>query len=178
MRGIVSLLDQESTDFVRGLWAAIANEFGPGASPPGFVPHVSLHVAEDYKLEETEARVRSLALSIPPLETVTTGVGVFTGDEHIVYLPVVRTPRLTVLQRAVVAEAAVFATQPIDVFDPDRWVPHITLGRWDAAADTAANVVRFLLDKAHTRPLALDNLALLADEGEGHATLFRHQLES
>jgi 2'-5' RNA ligase len=125
MRGVVVLVDGEHRDRVQRMAESLA-AFGGTPATVG-LPHVTLHAAEDYDIEPVKQRVVSLGRSLPPFEIVTTGVGIFPGSPTYVYLSVVRSPRLTVLQRAVVEEISHHCQGAESVWAPVRWMPHITL---------------------------------------------------
>ncbi|MDZ7728585.1 MAG: 2'-5' RNA ligase family protein [Dehalococcoidia bacterium] len=179
MPGVVSLLDEENSQYVRGLWEALRGEFGFSGLYPESAPHISYHVADSYDVEALEASVKTLARSMPPFDVVTNGLGVFASDdEHIVYLPVVRHPRLTVVQRTVFDEVDRHATGDTARYRPVDWVPHITLGRWDAAKNVVPDAVRFLLGHELRRSIAINNLSALEEQGEAHRTLFCYELSA
>lgn len=178
MLGVVSLLDEEHTTFVRRIWADLTREFGDNGTDASSSPHVSYHVADAYDLEKTEERLVSLARSIPQVDATTTGIGLFLGAEHVVYLPVVRQPRLTVMQRAVFNEVRDHAEGQHASYRPESWVPHITLGRWAADRDVAPDAIRFLLGREAELALAftVDNLSIIEETGEDRRVVCSHKL--
>ncbi len=178
MLGVVSLLDEANSTFVRELSQGLASEFGIAGIDADASPHVSFHVAESYEIDDVEKRLRSLARSVPPVETRTAGAGIFFGEEHVLYLTVVRNPRLTVLQRTVYDEVRHHATGEHLSYHPFEWVPHITLGRWPAGQDVTGDVMRYLAGRADTlrRELVLDNLSVIEERGETRRVVTRHDL--
>jgi 2'-5' RNA ligase len=145
MRGVVLLVDDEHRDRVQRM-AESLSRFGGTPSTVG-LPHVTLHAAEDYDIEAVKARVLSLGRSLPPFEVVTTGLGIFPGSPTYVYLSVVRSPRLTVLQRAVVEEISHHCTGAESVWMPPRWMPHITLAMFENGAPVGAAVDALLAEE-------------------------------
>src|SRR5690606_23454321 len=107
-----------------------------------------------------------LANSMPPVASETTGLGLVCGEEQVVYLPVVRTPRLTLTQRTVRDEVRVLCSGEQEFYHPNLWVPHITLGRWEASKNVAGDVVRYLSNRELVRPIPLNNIAVLEEQGE------------
>lgn len=176
MLGVVSLLDEETSSFVRSLWEDLRREFGFSGMAADSSPHLSFHVAEHYDMAKVEAQVKSIARSTPPFASKTTGIGVFHGAEDVVFLPVVRRPRLTVVQRVIHDELKQHSDGALDFYAPDAWMPHVTLGRWDAAKAVVGDVVRFLTSRDLDRELPLDNFAMLEDGGETRRVHFVHRL--
>jgi len=176
MLGVVSLLDEETSSFIRSLWEDLGREFGSSGMPSDASPHLSFHVAEHYDLKKAEAQVKSLARSLPPFASKTTGIGVFHGAEHVVFLPVIRHARLTVVQRAIADELKPICGGALDFYNPDAWMPHITVGRWDAAQGNLGDVVRYLSTRELDRALPFDNLAMAEDGGEIRKIHFQYRL--
>lgn len=129
MRGVVVLLDDANRSRVQAM-AESLQHFGGTPATVG-LPHVTLHAARGYDLETLKDRVTSLGRSLPPVTISSTGIGVFPGETTYVYLAVVRSPRLTVLQRAAYDEIAHLGEGSEPVWAPARWVPHITLATFD-----------------------------------------------
>jgi 2'-5' RNA ligase len=178
MLGVVSLLDEENSSFIRGLWEELTREFGFSAMTADSSPHVSFHVAEQYDRAKVEERAKSLARSLPPFATKTAGIGVFPGAEQVVFLPVVRTPRLTVVHRAVLDEIKGLHSGDAGLYTPDEWVPHVTLGRWEASKNVAGDAVRYLVGRDLVRDLLIDNIALLEEGNETRHLHFVYKLTS
>jgi 2'-5' RNA ligase len=178
MVGVVSLLDDECSALVRSLWESLVREFGPGGMFPDSAPHLSLHVADSYELPEVEKRVKSLASSNPPFPAKTAGLGMFFGESLVVHLPVVRSSRLTVLQRTTRDEICRHAQGDTSLYEPNNWTPHITLGMWPAESAKAGAIVDYIVAQG-TSQLALeftiDSLSAIEDDGEARRVHFTHK---
>ena len=95
MHGIVSLLDDKHYQLVEDLWAELKQEFtveGVYITP---YPHFSYQVASDYCVVELEGILRTFAADHTAFQVRTTGLGMFTGPQPVLYIPVVRSPELT-----------------------------------------------------------------------------------
>lgn len=161
---IVCLFDEPTAERLRGLWESLANEFSLCAPAPP--PHLTLHAAQGYEMGRVERMVRSLTRSLPPFVTRGEGLGLFRGESLTLYLPVVRTPRLSLLHRNVFEEVRDHATAPEPYHHPDRWMPHVTLAQEGLTEEKLGEVVRYLarLDLSFELPI----IALAAVvEGEG-----------
>jgi 2'-5' RNA ligase len=166
MRGVVVLVDDEHRDRVQKMAESLA-AFGGTPSTIG-LPHVTLHAAEDYDIEPVKARVISLGRSLPPFEIVTTGVGIFPGSPIYLYLSVVRSPRLTVLQRAVVEEISHHCQGSESVWAPVRWMPHITLATFPEGAKIGRAVESLMNQQT---AFSFQATALTLVEGEPEASI-------
>lgn len=178
MVGVVTLLDDECSAVVRSLWETLAREFGPGGMFPDSSPHLSLHVADSYELADVDKRVESLAASNPPFTIKTAGLGMFFGESLVVHLPVVRSSRLTVLQRTTHDEIRRHAQGDTARYEPNNWMPHITLGLWPADSAKAGAIVDYIIAQG-TGQLSLESrvesLSVIEDDGESRTVHFTHK---
>jgi 2'-5' RNA ligase len=65
------------------------------------IPHFSYHVAERYDLERVAGVVRQIARDTPPFRVKTSGLGIFTGPERVLYVIVDHNPILAALHRRI-----------------------------------------------------------------------------
>ena len=167
MQGIISLLDEGHATRITAVWASLQDRLGlPGMEVPP-LPHVSYHVAEQYEVTLLEPIMRAYAAHTAPFEVETTGLGIFTtGLQPVLYLTVVRHPRLSALQAALWPTLAALSAGIIEYYHPDRWVPHITLHHGNLTPDALAEAVRLLSPMDFRWRLRIDNLAFLTDNGE------------
>src|SRR5262244_4382554 len=167
MQGIISLLDEGHATRITAVWASLQDRLGlQGMDVPPF-PHVSYHVAEQYEVGLLEPLVRACAAHTAPFEVETTGLGIFTtGLQPLLYLTVVRHPRLSALHAALWPTLAALSAGINEYYHPDQWVPHITLHHGNLSADALAEAVRCLSQWDFTWRLRLDNLTLLVGDGE------------
>ena len=166
MHGIVSLLDTEHEARVVALWEELHSELGLGTVRKTLFPHLSYQGALGYDADALEAPLRAVAREQAPFTVNVDGLGVFTGPAPVLYLAVLRTPELAAFQCRV-WDAAVPAANGADQnFQPETWIPHITLAINDLDAERLAQAVRVL----GTRPLrwriSVDNVAYGEEDGE------------
>jgi 2'-5' RNA ligase len=167
MHGIISLLDEGHATRIEAMRASLKDRFSfHGMDVPPF-PHVSYHVAEQYEVALLEPILRTFAAYTAPFEVETTGLGIFTtGLQPVLYVNVVRHPRLSALHAALWPTLAALSAGIIEYYHPDRWVPHITLHHGNLSYDALVEAVRLLSPRGFTWRLRMDNLALLAGDGE------------
>lgn len=168
MKGVVALLNEVHREQVQ----AAADELRRFGWEPATVgmPHLTLHAAPSYDMEKIARAVKSLGRSLPAFEAATTGIGLFRGETRYLYLPVIRSPRLTVVQRAVIEEVARHSEGSEPYWDPDRWMPHITLAT--ASSDQPAGpAVDYLLTCDLNFTFPIDALSLVEGEPDAHVVL-------
>jgi len=174
MHGVVSLLDQNHYEKVEGLWAELARKFGLRKIMMTIpYPHFTYQVAGDYDLTRLEPILVDLAQQQRPFSVKTTGLGIFSGPQPVLYIPVVRSLELSQIQQRVWQALSPAGSSLLDYYAPARWMPHITLEQGDLNSDSLAEVVRWLGGQAFDWEIRVDNFALLFNEGEQHRLRLR-----
>jgi 2'-5' RNA ligase len=165
MDGVVSLLDDEHYRRVEGIWAEFRDRFGMPRLYRTPIPHFSYHIAEQYGREPLEVALGRIAAELPRFKVMTTGLGIFTGGQPVLYIPVVRSRTLDDLQKLLWAEVSRFASGASAHYAPARWMPHITLadGNFDPAL--LPELVRLLSARDFTWEISVDNLCVISSTG-------------
>lgn len=127
MYSIISTLDLEAASMVRQLRASLMNQNHAFRGTLLLEPHVSWLVAEDMDPHSVGEKLTQMAQTLSPLQLQTTGFGVFTGENPVLYLPVIKTDELARLH----AQLWNFFSSQVEisnlVFRPEQWLPHITI---------------------------------------------------
>jgi 2'-5' RNA ligase len=173
MQAIVSLLDTRHSEIVEGLWSELNDRFdikGVYVTP---FPHLSFQVANEYDADVVAPALKELARDAPAIRVRTSGIGVFTGERPVLYVPVVRTPELNDLHRRVFEATRSAAVEPSPHYSRERWSPHITLGQGDFNAHQLGSAVQAFGRRDFSWDFTLDNLALIYDNGDHQGISFR-----
>ena len=169
----MSFLDATHDALVRELWAELETRFGLRGIYGAPFPHLSYHGARNFDDEKVEALLAQTAAGLEPLTVRTTGLGLFTGERPILYLPVVKTPALMTLHSRLLEALSPLATGENPHYLPERWTPHITLAYGDLTHAHVGNVLQHLSQRSFDWELTLDNLALVYTEGQDQGVAFR-----
>lgn len=165
MEGLVSLLDAEHEACVRAIWQALKQAFGLTAlSQQVPIPHISYYVAEHIAINTVQAPLQVIAQQASPFAVRATGLGIFTHPHLVLYIPVVRSIPLTALHGLLRPAFAAAAANPAAYYEPDRWLPHITLAQGDLTYDSLPAVLRWLQQEPINWEITLNNVALIGDE--------------
>lgn len=175
MPGVVSLVDGAAGELVYGLWERLTRELGIAAAPPGAMPHITYHVAEEYG-EAAISVIDALATRFAPFTVGVTGPGLFSGGPLVLYLAVVRGPRLTALQEAVRDGLTPLSRGPGVYWEAERWAPHITLAMEGLTAELAGRAVALLGGMDLAIPVDITNVALLDERSGRHELVLRQAL--
>ena len=178
MHGVVSLLDKQHYALVEHLW----DELETGLAVTGLYqtpfPHFSYHVAEGYDLDLLGSILMRVASRCAMFRVRTAGLGVFSGDHPVLYVPVVRTPALSALHRRLWQELATASAGAVEYYHPERWMPHITLADGDVLKDHLPHIVRMLSAREFAWEIEVTNLSLIYDTGTSQGVRLRFDLPS
>ena len=165
MNAIVSLLDEEHDQTVRNLWSELEGDFGVIPQYANPFTHFSFHVADDYDVDDLRPILADLIHDHGPFTVGTSGLGIFTGERPVLFVPVVRNPELDALHSALWSRFTPAFGVGLPYYAPDAWVPHITLAQGPEAADRFPDIVRAMTRREFTWRLTVDNLAVIEDGG-------------
>lgn len=177
MFGIVSLLDSSHCQQVENLWHELEHRFGIRGSHATPFPHVSYHIANSYQPEQLASALEQFAQESMPFTIFTSGLGVFTGDLPVIYIPVVRSPALSEIQSRLWSLADPFSSDSVPYYDSKSWLPHITLGHSATADGQLAKAVEWLAGQPLSWQIEIDNVALLGSSTPPHRLRFKYSMQ-
>jgi 2'-5' RNA ligase superfamily len=161
MQGIVSLLDGEARDRIDQLWEELRRDFGVRGIHSKRFPHFSYHVADEYDLTKLRPDLEQLAGATLQFPAQTSGIGIFTRKEPVIYLPVVRSKELQHIHSGVARLAEPLAAGINEYYAPDIWIPHITIAEGDVDILILPEIVRRLGERNLRWELPITNLAVI-----------------
>jgi len=131
MHAIISRLDTETSAIVKRLWQILFEECGLSAIYSLPTPHVTWFAAEAMDIEKTVPILSQIASNIDDFQVHTFGLGIFTGVQPILYLPMVKTLEMIHLHDVLWDQMEPYSQEPKKYYSPRLWVPHITLALRD-----------------------------------------------
>jgi 2'-5' RNA ligase len=165
MHGIVSLLDNDHYQLIEDLWAELERRFSVRGVYITPYPHFSYQVAQDYDLGLVESVLKRITSNITTFKVRTSGLGIFTGASHVLYIPVVRSLELTQLHEELWQEIATAISGVQQYYHPEQWMPHITIGFGDINKDNLSQIIPFLANRDFNWEITVDNIAFIYDTG-------------
>ncbi|MDX9953695.1 MAG: 2'-5' RNA ligase family protein [Anaerolineae bacterium] len=163
LEAVVAVLDEEHRQQVAAVWDELREKFGVADVFETPIPHFSYHVAEKYDGEALDAVLRQVARETPPFTITTAGLGVFTGPQPVLYVPVARDATLCALQAGLVERLQPIAVHPVCHYLPENWFPHITLALGTLEADKLAAIMAHLAPRSFHWHVRINNLAVICD---------------
>jgi 2'-5' RNA ligase len=162
---MVALLDDEHIAKVHQIWKLLQTECGlPLIDIPPY-PHFSFHVAQSYRLAELDDHLNDLIPKINPFTIRTTGLSVFTGQNPVVYIPVVPNQTLLSLHQLIWDKTSRFGNQLNPYYQPDNWVPHITLIHNNIDVECLNCIFDQFIGQAFEWKVMVDKLSVIYQKG-------------
>lgn len=177
MQAIVSVLDDPWREEVENIWGELKAVFGLKSVIGSTRPHFTFQVAEDYDPTTIDEALSSITAVEPPFGIETRGLGVFRGDEAVLYLAVVRDAALERMHERIWAEASGAATGLRAYYGARTWVPHITLAIGDLQEAQLPEIIAFLGRKQYEWAIPVTNLCLIADTSNASTDCRRYELK-
>ena len=165
MHGMVSLLDSKHNRLVEELWAELKRDFSVQGVYITPYPHFSYHVAEDYDLDKIEPILDRITSNITTFKVRTSGLGIFTGTSPVLYIPVARSLELTQLHQELWEQISTASTGGQKYYNPDQWMPHITIGFGDISKNNLSQIIPSLAEHDFNWEITVNNIALIYDTG-------------
>jgi 2'-5' RNA ligase len=163
MQGVVSVFDAQASANVEQVWAELERAFALKYACVAY-PHLTYHLAERYDDTRVIPVLRDLSRHATPLRVTTSGLGIFTGERPVLYLPIVRDTALTRFHEQVTKAVAPYAQGAHDHhYGVAHWMPHITLAVEDLTPDMLPDVIRMLGGRAFNWVIIVSNLSFVPD---------------
>jgi len=178
MQSLVTLLDDRHYARVSALWEELGQKFDVRGMYVTPLPHFSYQVADAYDEQACESFLRDLAARTRPFRIRTSGLGIFTLANPILYVPLVRGPRLSALHEEL--WRGIRQTSPGAVshyYSPDEWAPHITLAQGDIDQDKLSAIIRVLSARNFHWEMTINNLSMIYDTGKEQGVRCRFNFE-
>lgn len=159
MDGIVLPLAEAYEAKVQAIWVELVREFDLHLEPT--LAHVSLHVAQGYEA----AALRSLLLEFTrisaPITLQTSGLGLFTVPEPVLYVAVTCGRDLLNLHDSFWGLAEPISQGSVPYYQPGTWVPHITLAQGSRLQTCLPEVIRLLGSRDYAWTIPASQIAYI-----------------
>ena len=164
--GVVLLFDPDSERRVRDDWNILADAgVSRSMSAPGFRPHLSLTVGEDFDIDSLGRSLESISNGAQGFDVRMPSLGVFV-DTGVVYLAVTPAAALLDLHRRVDSATAGLSGTIHAWYRPDDWMPHVTVA-FDLEPEGLSRAVRLLADHPLKLTARAESLAIVEGDDSG-----------
>jgi len=166
MIAITSLVDQNTSERVFELTEDLEHKFGLSGVKITPYPHLTLLTAEVRDMEELKQYLEQTCAEISPLVVRTTGLGIFPGENPVIYIPVLRTPPLNKLHARLHRNISEMSTEIGLYYNQNMWLPHISLALGDTSPEVLGPVLVYLCQFTFNWEITLDNITILEKRGD------------
>lgn len=166
MLAITSLLSPPHVLRINAIIKRLEEKFGLDDVQATLDPHLTYQLAGVRKLSSLKQVLAEVAATTEPFPAFTTGLGVFPGENPVIYIPVLRSDALNALHRRILDATAPLCLRTDKFSGPDCWLPHISLALHDTTPDLLGPVLALLNQETYNLKLTIDNIAILRQEGE------------
>jgi 2'-5' RNA ligase len=161
MNGIASLLTDPHKTQVEAIWQELEEKCGLIGVRTTPFPHFTYQVVETYDQARLEPILREIAQQAQPFTIYSTGLGLFTGQEPVIYLPLVKNDLLLHFHKVIWDRTTEVAQGISPYYAPELWVPHITLGLSDITNLNLNCAMQALAFGDFNWQINVDNLAFI-----------------
>lgn len=135
MYAIISELDQQSSVKVIEFWKTLREACGLRGIYDVPTPHFTWFAAEKLDVDQAKSIISQIVKGVKPFEIRTFGLGVFSGDHPVLYLPLVKTRKILNFHDEVWEKLRPYSEETQLYYSPWLWVPHITLALKDLSRE-------------------------------------------
>lgn len=166
MYAIISVLDPESCQIVNEIWHQLCEACGLKAIYDLPTPHFTWLLADALDVRQTEPILSGIVSNAKQMTLHTFGIGLFTGENPVLYLPLVKSREMINLHEAIWEQIAPFSAGAKLYYSPRLWVPHITLALNDLTRDNLACAVSKIAFEQIELFVQVNNLAIVKQEND------------
>ncbi len=161
MHAVVSLLPQPYYSQVENIWNQLEDDYGLHGIRVTPFPHFSWQGAEEYDELSLEKVLNRIAERSTPFTVHTTGLGIFSGVQPVIFIPVVKSPQLVNFHRSIWDEMAATGSSISQYYNPENWVPHISLAYADVTPEKMGAAMQKLSFQTYNWEFEVNNFACI-----------------
>ncbi len=165
MYAIISALDQESSALVREIWQLLFDQCQLEGIFNFPTPHFSWFAADSLEVERVTPILRQIAAASDPIKVHTFGLGIFSGERPVLYLPVVKTQDLMDYHRNIWDQTQPYSENTRLYYSPVLWLPHITLAIKDLTLENLSCAVESVVGNPLFLTIRVENVMVVEQEG-------------
>lgn len=166
MYAIISELDAVASVVVKDLWGRLRDACGLKAIYDLPTPHLTWFASEQLDMAAATEIIADLANRTPGLNTCVFGLGIFSGDRPVFYLPIVKSQAMIDLHDEIWARMGSVSQNANDYYAPAHWLPHITLAINDVTRDNLACALESVAFEPVELSVVAENLIIVTQEDD------------
>lgn len=166
MLAITTLLSPHNAARINRIIKSLEEKFGLDDVQATPEPHLTYQLAGVHQLSALKDVLADVAHTSEAFPGFTTGLGVFPGQQPVIYIPVLRSNELNALHERIIKATKPLCLRTDKFSEPDCWLPHISLALHDTTPDLLGPVLRYLNEETYNLKLEINNIAILRQQGD------------
>ncbi|MGC1376537.1 MAG: 2'-5' RNA ligase family protein [Anaerolineales bacterium] len=173
MDGLISLLDSQHYKLVESIWNELEKECGLAGVKVTPYPHFSWQIGAEYAGQQTEQAIKAVAGQMRRFTVYTAGLGIFSGPNPVVYIPIIRNPKLNRLHAKLWKQLQPSAKGLSPFYSPQKWMPHITIIFENENARSVLCGLEMLTFRSFAWEIEVNNISY-ASQSDGQITTLKY----
>ena len=160
MYAIISVLDPNASTEVYIYWKKLSLGCGLNAIFHMPTPHLTWMVCQDLDVDHAAPLISHVSSQKGAITSRSSGLGIFTGDNPVLYLPIVKSQEMIGLHKVIWDLLKPLTRTTKEFYSPIAWVPHITLALNDLTKEKLACAVNSIAFEEIALNVTIDNLCI------------------
>jgi len=174
---IASLLNLDQAPESKKVWDLMEERcsyLGMNSIP---IPHLSWQVAGDYAMDQLLPAIENLVKTWKEFYVKTAGLGLFSGETPVLYLPIIKTKELLLKHEELWNLCSEYAKEINYLYAPENWMPHVTIIHQNFSLENASCVISDLYQHHLNMVFQVQKIEIIYQVGdeEGIKTQFTLQ---
>ncbi|NSW51888.1 MAG: 2'-5' RNA ligase family protein [Anaerolineae bacterium] len=167
MQALITALPQPYHQRIINIWDGLHSKFNiTQARDITPIPHLTWHISHSYRTGMMEhLRLLLGGCKLPSIKV--NGLGVFPGTSPVIYLSIDTSDHLVAFHQFIIKSILPFSQESVDLYEPDRWVPHITLALGDTTPTIAEEIIADNVGTQYDWRFEPDNFVLISENLSG-----------
>jgi len=168
MYGIVSFLDDSHDRLVDEVWREMLADCTVTNKHLPPLPHFSWRVFETCDEVQVDQVLNEIAQNVIPFKVRTSGLGIFTGEPLVVYIPLIKDDNLLKFHGLIYQKTILYTHKISPFYNPDTWMPHITLINGRNQGKDILCALAKLIKMDFIWEFSVDSIALIGGDENNH----------
>ncbi len=134
--GVMAALEGPALEEARRLWKWFEDQYGCREVYTSWIPHLAFQGGTCDDIAPIARGFDQLASTVIPFDLVTDGIATFEAPVRVIYMRVILTDELRQFHRHINQFLEAHCQKTLDLYQPDRWVPHISLAVEDISEES------------------------------------------
>jgi len=176
MQAIATLVNATSDLTATEFWKVLTQSCDLNGIKIPQNPHFSWMVSEGFEEEAAKQAFEAISRKTTEFTVRTNGLGIFTGEKPILYLPIVKTEQLMDLHQEIWQVLFALGVNQNTFYHPSQWIPHVTVIGEEIPLTQFVCLVESIVNITLEMTIHVNNLALIYSNKDDAGIKFIQEL--